>query len=163
MGNSSYRKKKLLTKSEIEQVLNKKESLKGLFEKFKNADGLITIIELRQLTNGLIEEFILKKIIEICGTKERRLTYWDFLYFYALLNTSSSQTKLNFILDFIFLKKDNILKEKYIHKVKKYFENGGMLLKMLLHDNVINNTESNSDKIKREFVYNYIMNNFITN
>ena len=36
MGNSSYRKKKLLTKSEIEQVLNKKESLKGLFEKYNN-------------------------------------------------------------------------------------------------------------------------------
>lgn len=160
MGNSSYRKKKLLTKSEIEQVLNKKESLKGLFEKFKNADGLITIFELRQLTNGLIEEFILKKIIEICGTKERRLTYWDFLYFYALLNTSSSQTKLNFILDFIFIRKDNILKEKYIHKVKKYFENGGILLKMLLHDEIINNIESNNDKIKRDFVYNYIMNNF---
>ena len=160
MGTNSYRKKKYLTKREIELVLNQKQSLSGLFEKFKNADGLITILELRQLTNGLIEEFILKKIIQICGSKDRRLTYWDFLYFYALLNTSSSQIKLNFILDFIFLKNDNINKDKYIHKVKKYFENGGILIKTLLSDDIINKDNSNSNKIKRDYVYNYIMNNF---
>ena len=142
METNSYRKKKYLTKREIELVLNQKQSLSGLFEKFKNADGLITILELRQLTNGLIEEFILKKIIQICGSKDRRLTYWDFLYFYALLNTSSSAAKLNFILDFIFLKNDNIIKDKYIHKVKKYFENGGLLIEMLLSDDIINKNDS---------------------
>ena len=119
--NSSYRRNKYLTKSEIEHVLSKKESLKSIFEKIKNAEGFFTIFELRQLTNGLIEECILKKIIQICGTKERRLAYWDFLYFYALLNTTSTNVKLNFILDFIFLTKDNIIKEKYIPYIPCYY------------------------------------------
>ena len=159
--NSSYRKKKYLTKSEIDHVLNKKESLKTLFEKIKNADGFFTIFELRQLTNGYIEEFILKKIIKICGTKKNRLAYWDFLYFYALLNTTLPNVKLNFILDFIFLKTDNIIKEKYIIKVKKYFYNGGVLLKILLDNDIINNDESNNYKIKRDFVYDYVFKNYL--
>ena len=160
MGTNSSYKKKYLTKSEIDHVLSKKESLKNLFDKIKNAEGFFTIFELRQLTNGLIEECILKKIIQICGTKERRLAYWDFLYFYALLNTTSANVKLNFILDFIFLKKDNIIKEKYILKAKKYFFNGGILLKLLLNDDIINNDESNNNnKIKRDFVYEYILKN----
>ena len=161
MGTNSSRKKKYLTKTEIDHVLNKKESLKTLFDKLKNADGFFTIIELRQLTNGLIEEYILKKIIQICGVKEHRLAYWDFLYFYALLNTTSSNIKLNFILDFIFLKKDNISKEKYIRKVKKYFYNSGTLLKLLLIDDIINSTESNNNKIKRDLVYEYIFKNHL--
>ena len=160
MGTNSSNRRKYLKKNEIEAVLNKKESLKFLFEKIKNADGFFTIFELRQLTNGLIEEFILKKIIQICGTKEHRLAYWDFLYFYALLNTTSSYAKLNFILDFIFLKKDSILKEKYIRKVKKYFYNSGILKKILLIDDIINN-DDNSSKIRREFVYEYINTNHI--
>ena len=144
--NSSYRKKKYLTKTEIDHVLNKKESLKSLFDKMRNIDGFFTINELRQLTNGLVEEFILKKIIQICGMKEHRLSYWDFLYFYALLNTTSSNIKLNFILDFIFLKKDSIVKDKYIWKAKKYFYNSGILLKLLLSDEIINNVDSDNNK-----------------
>ena len=160
MGTNSSNRRKYLKKNEIEAVLNKKESLKALFEKIKNADGFFTIFELRQLTNGLIEEFILKKIIRICGTKEHRLAYWDFLYFYALLNTSSSFAKLNFVLDFIFLKKDSVLKEKYIRKVKKYFYNSGILKNILLADDIINNDE-NKSKIKREFVFEYINTNYL--
>ena len=160
MGTNSSSRKKYLKKNEIENVLNKKESLKVLFEKIKNADGFFTIYELRQLTNGLIEEYILKKIIQICGSKEYRLAYWDFLYFYALLNTTSSYAKLNFILDFIFMKKDSILKEKYIRKVKKYFYNGGILKKILLAEDIINIDENNY-KIKREYVYEYINNNYL--
>ena len=159
--NSSYSKKKYLTKSEIDHVLNKKESLKTLFDKIKNADGCFTIFELRQLTNGYIEEYILKKIIKICGTKKNRLAYWDFLYFYALLNTTLPNVKLNFILDFIFLKKDSIIKEKYIRKVKKYFYNGGILLKILLNDDILNNDKSNNYKIKRDFVYDYAFMNYL--
>ena len=161
MGTNSPRKKKYLTKQEIEHVLNKKESLKVLFDKIKNADGFFTIFELRQLTNGLIEEYILKKIIQICGSKENRLAYWDFLYFYALLNISSSDIKINFILDFIFTRKETIVKEKYINKVKKYFYNGGILLKILLNDDIINIDELNNNKIKRDFVFDYINKNYL--
>ena len=158
--NSSLRKKKYLTKQEIEHVLNKKESLKVLFDKIKNADGFFTIVELRQLTNGLIEEYILKKIIKICGSKEHRLAYWDFLYFYALLNTQSSDIKLNFVLDFIFTRKESVIKEKYINRVKKYFYNGGILMQLLLNDNIINSGETNNNKIKRDFVFDYIIKNY---
>jgi hypothetical protein len=63
-------------------------------------------------------------------------------------------------LDFIFLKKDSILKEKYIRKVKKYFYNSGILKKILLIDDIINSDE-NSSKIRREFVYEYINTNHI--
>ena len=159
--NSSYRKKKYLTKTEIDHVLNKKESLKSLFDKIKNVDGFFTINELRQLTNGLIEEFILKKIIQICGMKEHRLSYWDYLYFYALLNTTSSNIKLNFVLDFIFFKKDSIVKDKYIRKAKKYFYNSGILLKLLLSDDIINNVDSNNNKIKRDIVFDHIIQNHL--
>ena len=159
MGTNSSRKKKYLKKQEIEHVLNKKESLKVLFDKIKNADGFFTIFELRQLTNGLIEECILKKIIQICGTKERRLAYWDFLYFYSLLNTTSANVKLNFILDFIFTKKESLIKEKYIIKVKKFFYNSGILKKILLNDEIINNEDSNN-KIKRDFIFEYINTKF---
>ena len=160
MGTNNSNRKKYLTKQEIENVLNKKESLKIIFEKIKNADGFLTIIELRQLTNGLIEEFILKKIIQICGSKEHRLTYWDFLYFYALLNIKSSEIKLNFVLDFIFTRKEIVIKEKYINKVKKYFYNSGILKKILLSHDIINIDESNN-KINRDFVFKYINKNFI--
>ena len=51
MGTNSSRKKKYLTRQEIEHVLNRKESLKVLFDKIKNADGFFTIFELMQLTN----------------------------------------------------------------------------------------------------------------
>ena len=52
--NSSNRKNKYLTKQEIEIVLNKKESLKVLFDQIKNSDGFFTKVELRQLTDGLL-------------------------------------------------------------------------------------------------------------
>ena len=158
MGTNSSRNNKYLKKQEIENVLSKKESLKLLFDKMKNADGYFTIFELRQLTYGLIEEFILKKIIKVCGTRERRMSYWDFLYFYALLNTTSSYAKLNFVLDFIFYTKDVLPTEKYISKTKKYFYNGGTLLRLLLDEGIIKN-QASSNKIKREFVYNFITNN----
>ena len=158
--NSSSNEKKYLTKQEIELVLNKKESLKVLFDKIKNADGFFTIFELRQLTNGLIEEYILKKIIRICCWKEHRMAYWDFLYFYAILNTTSLNAKINFILDFIFGKKDSVTKEKYINKIKRYFYNSEILEKILLSDKIINMSIENNNKIKRDFVFNYINDNF---
>ena len=158
--NSSNNKKKYLTKQEIELVLNKKESLKVFFDKIKNADGFFTIYELRQLTNFLIEEYILKRIIQICCWKENRMAYWDFLYFYALLNTTSLDVKTNFILDFIFVRKDSVIKDKYINKIKMYFYNSGILEKILLSDDIINTSKENNNKIKRDFVFNYIIDNF---
>ena len=89
--------------------------------------------------------------------KEHSLSYWDYLYFYALLNTTSSNIKLNFILDFIFFKKDSIVKDKYIRKAKKYFYNSGILLKLLLSDDIINNVDSNNNKIKRDIVFDHII------
>ena len=60
-----------------------------------------TVIRVNSITNGLINETILKKIVQICGSKKEKLTLEDFCYFFALLNTTSFEPKLNFLLDFI--------------------------------------------------------------
>ena len=59
------------------------------------------MIILEMFKNIILFLKILKKIIQICGSKKDKMTNEDFLYFYALLNTSSFKGKLNFLLDFI--------------------------------------------------------------
>ena len=158
MGTNSYDLHRYLSNDEINIVLNEKKSLKKLFDQLKNADGILSIDELKQLTLGLLDDYIIKKIIRICGTKEIGMTCQDFLYFYALLNTSSAQAKLNFILDFIFLEKIRIDKEEYIFNINAYLYNSGILLKIFLNDEIINNKDKNNgSKIKREDIYNYVM------
>ena len=158
MGTNSYESHRYLSDEEINIVLNEKKSLKKLFDQLKNADGLLSLDELKQLTMGLIDDFIIKKIIKTCGTKELGMTCQDFLYFYALLNTSSTKAKLNFILDFIFFEKSKIDKEEYILNINTYLYNSGILLKIFLNDEVIQKSiKDNGGKIKRDEVYKYIM------
>ena len=158
MGTNSYDLHRYLTNDEINIVLNEKKSLKKLFDQLKNADGILSFDELKQLTMGLIEDFIIKKIIKICGTKELGMTCQDFLYFYALLNTTSAQAKLNFILDFIFFEKNKIDLDEYISNINRYLYNSGILIKIFLNEEIIKNKDiNNNNKMKREDVYNYIM------
>ena len=96
----------------------------------KNSDGLYTTNELNLITYGLINSKTRKKIIQICGSKKDKLNLEDLCYFYSLLNTASYEAKLNFLLDFIFIKKEKLPKEKYIHKFQKYF-NGSPTLKSM--------------------------------
>ena len=99
----------------------------------------------------------INRIIIIFGTRGYGLTSYDFFYFYALLNTSSATAKLQFILDFIFCEKDKIDKEEYILNIKRYFYNSGVIEKILMSEEIFkNNKEGN--KIKREDIFNYIMN-----
>ena len=156
MGTNSYSYRRYLSQEEINSVLNEKNILKFLFGQLKNADGVFSVDELRTLTFGLVEEYILKRIINICGTREIGMTCNDFLYFFAVLNTPSAQAKLEFILDFIFYDKKKLEKNEYIYNIKKYFFNAGILLKMLLSDEIIKN-DKDSNLIKREDVFNYIM------
>ena len=152
MGSSAVlRTKTHLEKKEIEKI-SKNSNIENLFQKAKNVDGVLTIKELKNTTNGLVDEKILKKIIQICGSKKDKMTSEDFLYFYALLNTSSFKGKLNFLLDFVFIKNDNLEKEKYIHKINKYFSNSELLIKIFLDDELI----KNSKDISREKVYSFI-------
>ena len=163
MGTHSHNNQRYLTNEEINTVLNQQKSLKNIFDQLKNADGVFSLEELRAITLGLIDEYILKRIINICGTREIGMSCQDFLYFYALLNTSSATAKLQFILDFIFDDKKKIDKDEYIYNVKKYLYNSGTLLKIFLSDKILNKNienNNNNDKIKREDVYNIIMNNF---
>ena len=163
MGTHSHDNQRYLTNEEINTVLNQQKSLKNIFDQLKNADGVFSLEELRAITLGLIDEYILKRIINICGTREIGMSCQDFLYFYALLNTSSATAKLQFILDFIFDDKKKIDKDEYIYNVKKYLYNSGILLKIFLSDKILNKNienNNNNDKIKREDVYNIIMNNF---
>ena len=158
MGTNSYDLHRYLTNDEINIVLNEKKSLKKLFDQLKNADGILSFDELKQLTMGLIEDYIIKKIIKICGTKELGMTCQDFLYFYALLNTTSAQAKLNFILDFIFFEKNKIDLDEYISNINRYLYNSGILIKIFLNEEIIKNKDiNNNNKMKREDVYNYIM------
>ena len=86
MGSSeSLRKKKYLTKEEIDNIISKNVNLLQIFKKMKNSDGLLTTNELNIITYGLINQKIRKRIIQICGSKADRLNLEDLCYFYSFL------------------------------------------------------------------------------
>ena len=60
-GESSLRKKKYLSKEEIENIISKNVNLLQIFKKMKNSDGLLTTNELNTITYGLINQKIRKK------------------------------------------------------------------------------------------------------
>ena len=152
MGSSeSLRKKKYLTKEEIDNIISKNVNLIQIFKKMKNSDGLLTINELNIITYGLINQKIRKKIIQICGSKMDKLNLEDLCYFYSLINTTSTEAKLNFLLDFIFIKKDKLPKEKYINKVLKYFDKSPNLQSIFLDKKILE-----KDKQDRSTVYKFI-------
>ena len=93
--------------------------------------------------------------MKICGTNVNKMTNYDLMYFFALLNTNSFDAKLNFILDFIFTKKNIIDKVKYTKKVNKYYGKSPILLTILLNENIINSKK----QIDKKDVYDYIQNN----
>ena len=140
MGTDSYDNNRHLSNEEINIVLNENIQFKNLFDQIKNADGIFSIEELKAITIGLLDDYILKKIISICGTRELGMTCQDFLYFYALLNTASVQAKLDFILDFIFSEKKKIERDEYIINIKKYLYNSDVLLKIFLDEKIIKKT-----------------------
>ena len=155
MGSSeSFRKNKYLTKEEIDHIITSNVHLLPILKKMKNSDGLYTTNELNLLTYGLINPKIRKKIIQICGSKKDKLNLEDLCYFYSLLNTASYEAKLNFLLDFIFIKKDKLPKEKYIHKVQKYFIGSPELQSIFLDDQILE-----KNKQERTAVYKFIISN----
>ena len=132
MGSSAVlRSSTHLSKPEINEIAIKNDYIISLKNTKKDEDKLIEIRELNSITNGIIKEKILKKIIQICGSVKEKLTQDDLIYFYSLLVTTSFEAKLNFLLDFIFIKKNKLPKEKYIHKVEVYFENSKLLTDIL--------------------------------
>ena len=164
MGTDSYDNNRHLSNEEINIVLNENIQFKNLFDQIKNADGIFSIEELKAITIGLLDDYILKKIISICGTRELGMTCQDFLYFYALLNTASVQAKLDFILDFIFSEKKKIERDEYIINIKKYLYNSDVLLKIFLFFKIIKKNENNNtpiEKLKRDDVYNFVMKNHL--
>ena len=160
MGTDSYDNSRYLSTDEINIVLNQNNQFNSLFDQLKNADGAFSIDELRIITLGLIDEYILKKIILICGSRHFGMACPDFLYFYALLNTTSIDAKLQFILDFIFYDKKKVDKDEYISNVNKYFYNSDVLLKIFLDERILKNNEKENEIIKRDDVNNFVMNNY---
>ena len=153
MGTSAiYRTKTHLDKNEIDKICSKNNYINTIFSKEKNDEDCLTIRELNIITNGLIKEKILKKIIQICASKKEKLTFDDFCYFYALLNTISFEAKLNFLLDFIFIKKEKLPKEKYIKKINKYFLNSELLTDIFLDKELI----EKASNLTRDDVYSFI-------
>ena len=158
MGSNptTLRKYLYLSKEEIEKLTSKNSiNIIQSFKKQKNSDGLLTTNELNIITYGLINQKIRKKIIQICGSKLDKLNFDDLCYLYSLLNTNSLEARLKFLLDFIFIKKNKLPNDKYIHKVKKYFKGSDFLQNIFLDQNILS-------KGKQEMgnVYNYIKNNF---
>ena len=157
MGNDSdhQTKKKYLTK---EEVLSTKgiENINDIYNIYKNTKGIITLTEFRNITKNLLTDSEYKKILKICGTNNTKFTEYDLMYFYAILTTNSFNAKLNFILDFIFTKKNTIPKEKYIRKVNKYYNKSEELYNILSNKDMINN----KIQIEKNDVFNYIKNNF---
>ena len=146
-------KPKYLPKSEI--VKENNYILRDLFNKYKNYDGNINLLGLSKMTNNLIEKSTLEIIIKICCSKENKLLYIDFLYFYALLKTKIFDAKLNFILYFVFAGNAFDMKDNYIFNVKKFYQNSYFLSKILLNEFIIN-----KEIIEKENVYNFIKNNY---
>ena len=155
VSSAVLRKKTHLEKSEIEKICSKNKYINTVFSREKNEDSYLTIKELNIITNGLLNEKILKKIIQICASKKDKLTYDDFCYFYALLNTSSFKAKIDFLLDFIFIKNDKVSKEKYINKINKYFAGSRLLNDIFLDKNLL----QNSSNFIRKDIYSYIEKN----
>ena len=152
MGTSTIsRNKTYLEQTEINKLISKNKYINPAFTRAKNVDGFLTIKELKSITNGLINEKILKKIIQICGSKKDKLTYDDFCYFYALLITSSFEAKLNFLLDFIFINNDNLQKNKYVNKVNKYFNGSELLTNIFLDQKLLKN-----EIFSRQAIYSFI-------
>ena len=157
MGSSPVLRNKIhLEKKEIQEITLKNDYILSLRENSKDGDKLISLKELNIMTNGIIKEKILKKIIQICGSVKDKLKQDDFDYFYSLLVTPSFEAKLNFLLDFIFIKKNKLPKEKYIHKVNIYFENSKLLTDIFLDKALIDN----NNNFSREKVYTFIEENY---
>ena len=156
MGSSAVLKSSNhLSQQEINEIIIKNEYIVSLKANSKEEDKLISIKDLNSLTNGIIKEKILRKILQVCGSVKDKLTQDDFAYFYSLLVTPSFEAKINFLLDFIFIKKNKLPKEKYIKKVNIYFENSQKLTDIFLDKNLI----ENENTLSREKVYTYITNN----
>ena len=141
-----------LSEKEINEIIIKNEYIISLKINSKEEEKLISLKELNTLTNGIIKEKILRKIIQVCGSVKDKLTQGDFAYFYSLLVTPSFEAKINFLLDFIFIKKNKLPKEKYIKKVNIYFENSQKLTDIFLDKNLL----ENKNTLSRENVYAYI-------
>ena len=156
MGSSAvFRKKTYLEKEEIDKITSKNNFINAAFTRATKTDEYLNAKSFNTITNGLINKKIIKKIIQICGSKKDKLTLDDFCYFYALLNTTSFEAKLNFLLDFFFIKNNKLTKEKYIHKVYKYFSDSDFLIDIFLDKKIIENTS----EISRDNVYSYIEKN----
>ena len=153
MGTGSSHKRKYLNKIQIENICQTNQFFYSS-KKFKIGDSSISLIEFYHITNGLIGIPIIKKIMEICQTKSDKFTVNDLKYFYALLNTNNIDAKINFLLDFIFLKENKLKKEIYIREVNNSFQRSETLLQLFLQEEFINN-----EKIEREYIYNTIKTN----
>ena len=156
MGNNSesISKEKYISKEELKSM-SVESNIIEIFNKNKNSDGVITKKELQNISKGLLTTSICKKIIRICGTKDNKLTKDDLVYFFAILSSNSFQVKMNFLLDFIFTKKNKLDKNKYKKRVLKYYQQSEVLTNALLNEKLI----QNSDIIQREDVDYFIKNN----
>ena len=157
MGNHSEngKIKRYLSKEEINSIIDL-DLINEIYSKYKNSDGVITKKELKNIFKGLLRENICKIIIKICSSNNNKLMNDDLIYLFSILTTNNYKQKLNFILDFIFDKKNKIDKNKYIHKVQKYYNQGSELLNIFLNKKLL----QKFDFFVKEDILNYIIINY---
>ena len=156
-NNSEYGKKeRYLSKEELKAIDGLEPSINEIFNHYKNSDGVITINELKKISKGLLTNSICKKIIKIYGSEKDKLNNDELLYFFGLLNTNSFKAKLNLLLDFIFYPKKKLNKDKYIHKVLKYYQQSQILIKILLDAKII----QKYNIFEKGKIFNYIQENY---
>ena len=70
-----------------------------------------------------IEDKIIRRLVKVCSSEEKKRSLFDFKYFYSIINTHKSHAKKNFMADLIFAKNCEINIEKYKRKVEMLFKN----------------------------------------
>ena len=152
-NSASEVKPKYLPQSEIA-----KENtifLRELFKRNRNSNGYLDLFGLSYITNNLIDKSNLEIILKMCSSRNNNLSYNDFLYYNALLKTKIFDSKLNFIIYFIFMEDEKQSKDIYINKVNKYYKKSFILSYILLDENIIN-----TDIIEKSKLFAFIKDNF---
>jgi hypothetical protein len=70
-----------------------------------------------------IENKVIRRLVKVCSSEEKKMTLYDFKYFYSVLSTHNPIAKKNFMADLVFAKNIEISVEKYKRRVEMLFKN----------------------------------------
>jgi len=149
-GKESKQNKRILPLEEIEKISKINPSIEQIFNKYKNAKGVINYKDLEAIFNWKLNFKIVKKLFKICQIEKEKFDLKDFKYLYSLFLTKNYEAKLSFITDLIFVRKSFTTPEKYKNKVHFLFANSQELSEKLLNPEFIRNITDKENKIFKE-------------